>query len=355
MSRRVVLHIGAMKSGTSFVQSTLRRRRPALAREGWTYPRASIDEVRAGLGRGRPGGVPDPEPWRALTAVEGDLVVSMEFLSFARPAHLDDFLAPFADDDVTVVMGVRDQVRSLPSQWQTWCRSRGTLDWPDYLAALRGEGEGQVAADVHAAHTRVRAPAVLRRWSAHPAVDRVAVVTVPAAAEPAELWRRFVAASGLPPVEVDLERARPNARIGYGSTELLRRVNGHLPDVGYGEYRRAVKALWDEVLAPRSDAESRIVLDRPATEAAHRANAVVRDVLADPGAGLVLHGDLGDLPVTGEPAVEVAGPPPAGEVLAAGEAALAWLGEDARADPRATDARELAARVAAGLRRRHGW
>ncbi|MCH1866457.1 hypothetical protein [Nocardioides sp. CFH 31398] len=306
MPRRVVLHVGAMKTGTTFLQSVLDVHRAALAAAGTTYPETSVHAVRALLGNDG-SSEPDPSRWRELAAsTDGDLLVSMEFMSFAGPQQVARLLEPFAGDRVEVVVGVRDQRRTLGAQWQTYCRNRGLLPWGDWLRAIRGEGDDDAPGARRARRAWDRAqrvPGVLDRWSDSGA-DRLAVLTVPpSGTDPLVLWDRFSRAARLPAIDVDLAGVRSNPSLGLGSTELLRRMNPHLVDLRPWPYRQAVRDLARAVLVPRRPQESAIVPDGVAVRRALEANARVRERLAagrsaEPAVEVV--GEETDLPVAGE-------------------------------------------------------
>src|SRR4051812_27308845 len=115
VAKRVVLHIGTMKSGTSFVQSALMETPAALEAGGVRYlggtfgrqAKAVRDVSQSPSRRQR------HARWRALAdeahTFDGETgVVSMEFLSFAEDKQLGVLLDPFAGVDVDVVLTVRD-------------------------------------------------------------------------------------------------------------------------------------------------------------------------------------------------------------------------------------------------------
>ena len=55
MAERVVLHIGAMKSGTTYIQDRLNANAEALARHGILVPRRQVLAVLDALGAGQVG------------------------------------------------------------------------------------------------------------------------------------------------------------------------------------------------------------------------------------------------------------------------------------------------------------
>jgi hypothetical protein len=259
MKRRVVLHIGSMKTGTSFIQSVLGHNEDALADAGFEFlgggfgvqTRAVRDMLKLPRDPGR-----NRRRWRKLAvearASERTGIVSMEFLSFAGEEQVRRMLAPFSKFDVQVVLTVRDQFRVLPAQWQTYTRNFGTDGWEDYLRHVQ-PSRGHSARDTRAWKTFHRAQditTILSRWSAAGAAS-VDVVTVPPPGSPREeLWHRFCAATGIPADGTVLDGVRDNESLGYASCDLLRRMNEHLQDVAPRGLHGARTAARDRDPAP---------------------------------------------------------------------------------------------------------
>ncbi|ANH36575.1 hypothetical protein I601_0121 [Nocardioides dokdonensis FR1436] len=324
MGRRVVLHIGAMKTGTSYVQSVLGSNKDEIAATGVEFLGGFARQTKAVRDVLK---LPQDERrnlrrWhkiaRAAQQMEGHTgVVSMEFLSFAGPRHVEAFLAPLEGLDVRVLVTVRDQFRVLPAQWQTYTRNLGTDDWSAYLRAIEAPVPARKRPSrAHRTFHRAQDVAtIVERWSV-PAVSGIDVITVPPSSAPRdELWRRFARATGLEPDVADLEGVADNESLGYASCDWLRRANPHLDDLAPRTYRRLVRPLARGVLAPLRDEQDRPRLDARAAHWARERNQVLRGLVADGRVGLV--GDLADLPVpddlSGHP--EQAPPPPAEHVL----------------------------------------
>lgn len=354
MAYRVVLHVGAMKTGTSYLQSVLEASPQALAAAdaGWPVPFGQqVDAVNDVLNIGRQPGA-GTSRWhevaeRVRLCDQRTAVLSMEFLSFARPRQVGAFLEPFHGLDVTVLLTVRDQVAVLPAQWQTYTRNYGSEAWPAYLAAVRAEGPERARA-----HRTFHRAQGLRRivdtWSV-PGVA-VAVATVPAPGAPREeLWHRFAAAAGLGAAAAVTVADPPtdNQSLGYASCDALRRVNAHLGDLPRLPYRRVMRPVARRVLGPRRPGEARPVPDGAAVRWAVGRNAAFRELVR--GRRVAVHGDLADLPVSVPAGVpgEVA-PPHPGEVRAALEAIRSFAARSAAERPRtgALDLEALAADAA---------
>lgn len=366
MKRRVVLHIGSMKTGTSFIQSVLGRNEAALAEAGFEFlggafgvqSRAVRDMLKLPRNPAR-----NRRRWKRLaTQARGSErtgIVSMEFLSFAGEEQVRRLLAPFSKLDVQVVLTVRDQFRVLPAQWQTYTRNFGTDGWEDYLRHVQ-PGRGRSARDTRAWKTFHRAQdiaTILARWEAA-GVSSVDVVTVPPPGAPREeLWRRFCAATGIPADGTVLEGVHDNVSLGYASCDFLRRANEHLGDVAPRRYRKVMRPLASTVLSPLRETETRPELDARGAAFARSRNEEIRGLLES--GPHRLWGSLEDLPVPadlgGYP--RSVAPPPADHVLRAARTVWDHLAE--RAGTPAADRPDHLDRIVAEstrmLRRAHGW
>jgi hypothetical protein len=361
---RVVLHIGAMKTGTSFVQSILLSQRDVLGEQGFALLGERVPVIRAVQGVVNPARWPEsPDvPWSDFAAQAREssqtLVASMEFLSFADDKQVATLVEPFAGVQLDVVATVRDEFRAIPAQWQSYCRSLGTSSWAKYLREISRTRRTARRSGANRSFRRARSlPTILERWRAQPGVSAVHAVVVPGADAPRdELWTRFCAAAGIDPAPFEIHVAKSNASIGYGSCDFLRKLNVHLTDVDRKAHRRVMRRLVPDVLGPLRDGESRPGFDARGAEFARSMNRQLVDTLSS--GRFEVHGDLGEVPVPDrldgypdKPAM-----PPTSETQAAADAMWAYLakesGEDGRA-PRPLDATiEETARL---LRRANDW
>lgn len=366
MANRIVLHVGTMKSGTSFLQSVLVANQDALARQGSVYlgqsfgrqSRAVRQMFKTHRNRER-----FSRGWRALAdearAFDGEVgVISMEFLSFANDRKMRELLAPFSGLDVQVVVTVRDQFRAIPAQFQTFTRNFGTDDWPTYLSRIQAPA-GSPDAETRAYTTFHRAQdsvPIIGRWAGARRVNRLDVVTVPPPGAPRGLlWERFCAATGMDAEGFRIDGLHANESIGLASCDYLRRLNTHLADVRPTKYRSGIRPLVSEVLAPLRDLEPRPELGAAAAAYAGRRNREIREAVQR--LGVPVTGTLDDLPVD-DPRQALAPNVPAPEmVLRSGQAVVehcaAALGRPA---PEASgDVDETVLRGARLLRRMQRW
>lgn len=325
MADRVVLHIGTMKSGTTYLQSVLRGGGLGESSGAW-YPDNQVAAVQGVLGSatGQERGA-----WETLVAEvharPGVAVCSQEFLSFARPQKVAEVVGAFGDVPVDVVLTVRDQHAALPAQWQSYVRNRGTAGWADYLGTLvaahhegrlldsaggRGRKRTEPVREVRTYRRAQDVATILRRWGAPAAgVSRVSVVTVPrTAADPSELWRRFCVAAQVGASEPDVGGDRVNESLGYASCEVLSRLNASIDALPRGRFRATRSRLLD-VLLPLRPEEERPRLDTAGVDLARSLNASLLAALEHDDVHVV--GDLDDLRAAVEPTPSVVPPDPA--------------------------------------------
>lgn len=309
----VFLHIGAMKTGTTFLQSVLTEHRDQLAAQGYLFPGQTWkDQIRAAQEVAR--SVPDDPAirhetqgsWQSLVremlAHDGAAsVVSMEFLSHASRKDAGTAVSSLAPAQVHVVLTVRDTAGIIPARWQTAVRSGRTTDWPAYRVAVRKavglRGRlGKFSDPTAAAFRRTQdVAAMIDAWGRWVPPQHLHVVTAPASGgDPSVLWRRFAGVVGLDAQWAE-DTSRANESLGFASTELLRRVNAALGTVLPSDYNATVREqLAGRILSARSGEETRPRLDRPTYDFALTWNRRARAAIARSGAVLV--GDADDLP-----------------------------------------------------------
>ena len=315
MAERLVLHIGSMKSGTSFIQNVLGDNKERLAEQGVLFPgrrwKSQVNAVQELIGRGGPKQEPlDPAgPWQTMVdevnAWPGTAVVSMEFLGPRRPEKIAQIRGSFPDTDVEAVLTCRDLARNIPAMWLESMQNGSTIGWSDYLDAVRTEDRSSPAGRSFWRQQAI--PATARRWST--GLDgRLTLLTIPPkGAPPGLLWERFAEVIGVPPDGVDLD-VRANPSIGLATALVLLQLNRQLvQDDGTQprHYDLYVKHfLAKRGLVARQGDEPRLGLDEDWVR--KRGEEQVKRLRAD---GYRVVGDLDELrplPVPGVHADEVA-------------------------------------------------
>ena len=254
MSKRVLLHVGTPKTGTSYLQDVLFRNREALAERGILYPADRFDaHFLAALDLMRlPWGGLEAEAvgaWDRLAeqvrAHDGTAIISHEILATASRAQAGRALESVghgAGTEVHLVLSARDLVRQIPAEWQENVKHRSAITYGRFLDQIQDpKRESRIATWFWGVQ---ELPDILERWGHDLPPERVHVVTVPAPGGPQQLlWKRFSIAFGLDGLELDLDVQRANPSLGAPETALVRRINQAVNrELNPADYRPRVRA-----------------------------------------------------------------------------------------------------------------
>jgi hypothetical protein len=258
VARRVFLHLGLPKTGTSYLQTIIWAHREELADAELLVPgRERRDHLWASLvvrddPRVARRNHKAPHSWEVLLAETsawgGDALISHEFFSAASAEQAARVLEDLAPAEVHLVLTAREPLGLFTSSWQESLKNKGTVPIEDY-----GRGESADPLEVWDWRT-LDLGLVLDRWATGVAPDRVHVVPLPpSGAPPDELWRSFCTVLALEPGVVGDAGRFPNASMGVVEAETLRRLNGRLQGFD-SAFDRGVwirTFLADERLVPR--------------------------------------------------------------------------------------------------------
>ncbi|MFL6135952.1 MAG: hypothetical protein ACJ72A_24315 [Nocardioidaceae bacterium] len=262
-ARRVLVHVGAPKTGTSFVQDVLWLNRESLAGQGILYPAERFDEhflAALDLMELPWGGLENQAvgAWDRLAerirAWSGTAIVSHEILATASRQQVRRAFDSFGDAEVHVVLSARDLVRQIPAEWQENVKHRRTVTFGEFLDKITDPRRAGALASWFWGVQEV--PDVLDRWGATLPPDQVHLITVPKPGAPRDLlWQRFASVLGLDATALAPETTRANPSMGVPETALVRRINervnqGVLPNEDYREFVREL--LGHRTLSQRS-------------------------------------------------------------------------------------------------------
>jgi hypothetical protein len=347
MSRVVHLHIGAPKTGTTYLQHRLSRNVKSLARHDVHFPtrsplvspelfqfRAALDLLGQDWG-GQPGHADGA--WgqlaKRLTTRSGISIVSHEILAPAQPDGIARVMRDLEGCEVHVVYSARDLARALPAAWQESIKQGRKWAYRRFLNRVEfGHPWFYRAFDL---------PTVLTNWNVGVPPERVHLVTVPQrGADPGELFRRFCTAFGIDPAWAPLDSDRLNTSLGVAETQVIRQLNRRMDRATRREkeYDELIRELLaQDRLVHRDSAPVRLPPGRFAW-ANEQAESWIEWVK---GSGIHVVGDLDDLrPVPLAEAEPYVNPDkvPARAVLAAAVDALSAMTREAasRPDPRRT-------------------
>lgn len=232
MSRRVFLHVGAPKTGTTYLQDRLTRNAKTLSDNGIHFPsgsplvtpslfhfRAALDLL--GQDWGGPAGHADGS-WDALVRKvrrkSGSVLISHEILAPAPAETIARAKRDLDGAEIHIIYTARDLARQIPTAWQESVKQGRKWSYHRYLDRIEhGKPWFYRALDL---------PSVLGAWSAGLPPDRVHVVTVPPrGADEGVLWGRFCHVVGIDPAWAPQESNRLNQSLGVAETQVIRKLN----------------------------------------------------------------------------------------------------------------------------------
>jgi hypothetical protein len=298
----IVLHIGAMKTGTSYLQSVLEENKALLVDRGVLWPGTSWKDQRLAaqdlLASGRKG-TSDVKLWgpfaEKLLSHRGEMsLVSMEFLSFAPADVVERAMESLAPARVRVVLTARDLGRAIPAQWQESMQNMHDWSYSDYLDGIMSDHSVETKEGRHF-WVRQDWATILRNWQPWVQPDDLVFATLPPSGAPTEtLWLRFCAAVWIDPQGFDLDGFE-NDSLGAVSAELMHRVSAEARQRGMKppEFLIYKRMLAKRVLAKRRRSEPSIVVPPEHREwLEERSRRLVDEVRA---VGPRVVGDLDDL------------------------------------------------------------
>jgi hypothetical protein len=274
VAERVVLHVGTMKSGTTFLQNVVSANRESLRDQGVSFVgRRWRDQITAAQDAIEHGGDKQPAlspdgPWsRIVREIEEwpqTALFSVEFFGARKATKIEQIIASLGDSRVTVVFTARDLARTIPSMWQESVQNGGKATWEDYLCAVRAQKRGDRVGDSFWRQQGVAAMA--RRWADVVGAKNVVVVTAPPKGAPRDLlWNRYAGLLGVDPASCSQD-VPANPSMGLASTMVLRALNEELagdPLARSAYHQKVKRVLAKQGMARHRADEPTLGLDEP--------------------------------------------------------------------------------------------
>lgn len=253
MAQKVILHVGAPKTGTSFLQDLLFSEREALQETGLLYSAEEFDtHFRAALDLMQLpwGGL----EWQATGAWDrladqvrawpGTAIISHEILATAsrvQVARALESLGAGSGTEVHLVYSARDLVRQIPAEWQENLKHRRTTRYAEFLEQILDPERADEVAQWFWGVQEI--PDVLDRWGSTLPRKQVHLVTVPPPGSPRSvLWDRFTSVLGIDPERFQPHQDRANVSLGVPEAAVLRRLNEAIEDIVWNHnYRPLVR------------------------------------------------------------------------------------------------------------------
>lgn len=240
--RRVFLHIGLPKTGTTYLQQVVWANRDRLRSAGLLVPGfghrehlwAALDlQERPRLARRHPDA---PGAWQRLVAEAaahpGDVLLTHEFLCGASAEQASRAIASFPDAEVHLVVTARDAASVVSAGWQESVKNGSSVDLDSVM-------DGRPAGGPEFSMRTWDLAGVLERWTPDLPSSQVHVLVMPGRGAPPDLhWRHFAQVLGVDPDAYDVPTESVNPALGIVQIETLRLVNRHLPS--YSAHDRGV-------------------------------------------------------------------------------------------------------------------
>lgn len=300
-AERVFLHIGAPKTGTTYLQHLMAANQDVLASQGVLYAAGKYPSDRVWATRVVRGKDFSDHPksyaegaWdRILDQVrawDGTAVVSHEFFSACTGKQARRAIQDLAPAEVHLVFTARDYARQAAAVWQERLKYGFSAPLADF--SLDATDNGTPAWSWRTQDV----PAILDRWGRHLPPSHVHLVTVPlpGAGPAGALWERFASVIGTDPSTCDTRIDAANSSLGLVEAELLRRVGDRASEIMTTPQERAEwirDLLANGVLAQGSRERFSVTPEQAADLRAHALTAVEK--LGQRGYDIV--GSLDDL------------------------------------------------------------
>ena len=236
---RAVIHVGAPKTGSTYLQHVLWSNRDALRASGVEvlgenqaqHYRAGKDLRDIPFDPHDPGadwtGAWDRMAQRARRCDSPMVLITDEHLAAVTADQAKRAAQSLAPRRVDIVYVTRDLVGLLPSEWQEFVKHGSTLTFDDWVTLLLDQPD----AGPGAWFWKVQDPVgVVTRWSAAVAMPRIHVIPMPPPDAPRDLlWSVFCQTTGIEQSLATTPDQASNPSLSLTATEVLRRVNELLP------------------------------------------------------------------------------------------------------------------------------
>jgi hypothetical protein len=302
VAKRVFLHVGAPKSGTTFLQTVLWSNRALLKADDVLLPGRGLFDHNLAVTALRN---PDPRnklqrraraTWRRLRqridAWSGDAIITNEWFVRVDAEQAARGRHDLADTELHIVYTARAFVHQIPAAWQETLKVGRGWSMSDFIAGLDDDA-------AQWSWWTLDPALALERWAGDLPADRIHVVTVPPrGSDPGLLWKRLCSVLDIDAQRYDATTAEANESLGAEAARLLERVGPDLraaigaDDAPWTEQYRWIRRYFGhELLVPLGG--SRIGANAEQAAELHARSVAAANALE--AAGYDIIGDLDDL------------------------------------------------------------
>ena len=306
--KRLVIHPGFHKSGTTALQESFALNRMLLRKSGILYPpigtkshhRVAWALTQRPWGWSKRGGEKTPEKYwdrmasRINGAKEETVILSSEFFSEIDGERIRKIRSEIKGRDIQILFTLRPLAKLLPSSYQQYLKYGITIEYEDWLHAILDKpGESKVSPTFWKRHSHGK---VVARWVDIFGKSNVTLLIVNEA-QPTFLFDEINKFLNLPTGTLNAAPSGSNRSLTMEEISLLLELNRQFPkERVWDEYEVFVRAgyirhLTDHV-PPAAD-KARLLTPQWAVDKANELGKVIQKELL--GTGVKIIGDVDSL------------------------------------------------------------
>jgi hypothetical protein len=306
--KRLIIHPGFHKSGTTALQESFALNRPLLREQGIFYPpigskahhRVAWALTQRPWGWNRRGGERTPEKYwdrmarRINSAKEETVILSSEFFSEIDGERIRKIRSDIKGRDIQILFTLRPLTKLLPSSYQQYLKYGITIEYEDWLHAILDKpGESKVSPTFWKRHSHGK---VVARWADIFGQSNVTLLIVNEA-QPTFLFDEINKFLNLPIGTVNAAPSGSNRSLTMEEISLLLELNRQFPkERVWDEYEVFIRAgyirnLTDHV--PAVADKARLLTPQWAVDKANELGEVIQRELLNTGVKII--GDVDSL------------------------------------------------------------
>ena len=306
--KRLIIHPGFHKSGTTALQESFALNRQLLREEGILYPpigtkahhRVAWALTQKPWGWSKRGGEKTPpKTWekmvdRIKSAKEETVILSSEFFSELDGEKIRKVRSDIKGRDIQVLFTLRPLAKLLPSSYQQYLKYGITVEYEDWLhAILDNPGESKVSPTFWKRHSHGK---VVARWVDIFGKSNVTLLIVHEA-QPTFLFDEINKFLNLPAGKINAAPSGSNRSLTMEEISLLLELNRQFPkERVWDEYEIFIRAGYIKELTdfvPPAPDKSRLLTPQWAVDKANELGRGIKEELLNSGAKII--GDVDSL------------------------------------------------------------
>jgi len=247
MQRRLIIHAGFPKSGTTALQASFRENADVLRAANIEYPPSQNDAHHAGVAAlvGRSIGwqtsKPDLAAWDNFVRILKEsnsqtILISSEFFTAANENQINRIKADFSEFTVQIFFTLRPLNRIVPSIYQQNLKKGSTLTYPEWISKKFMSPTGELRDQPNL----INHANVIQKW-AKVFQDRNIALIVGDSNKPELLYEYTSSLLGITQLK-SVEKRALNRSLTVNECEVLRRINTSVKQKwNWDEYQKLIR------------------------------------------------------------------------------------------------------------------